>query len=81
MHFSRDQETHADEYGLDALVSVYGHAGGATDFFDYVQKNELEPLILKYASTHPVSQERISHLQQAIQKGMIRVQGTKPKKI
>ena len=36
-HYSREQESEADHFGLNLLVKAYGHAGGANDFF---YKNE-----------------------------------------
>ena len=65
-YFSRKQETKADDHGLDALQKLYGHVGGATEFFEYMNKKNGESSIEGYFSTHPVSQDRISHLQKII---------------
>ncbi len=66
MYFSREQELQADEYGLQAMNSVYGHAGGAVEFFEYVQENDRETFITKYSSSHPVSKERIENIKSLI---------------
>lgn len=80
MHFSRKQESAADEYGLHALIALYGHAGGATEFFDTIQKAEKDSLIWQYASTHPVTGERLAHLNEIIEKEKIVTLPTIPKK-
>lgn len=82
MHFSREQESAADEYGLQALVALYGHAGSATEFFDYIQshENEKEIFILKYSSTHPISKDRIEHLNNLIKTRQIKILSSIPKK-
>ena len=70
--FSRAQEEEADASGLAALVSVYGHAGGATETFRVMssaaqEKGRAEPP--KFLSTHPVTRERIGRLEGLIAKG------------
>ena len=67
--FSRAQEEEADDDALAALVSAYGHAGGATGTFrvmsDAAKERGLgEPP--KFLSTHPVTPERIARLERAI---------------
>jgi predicted Zn-dependent protease len=59
--FSRDQELQADALGLDLLVSVYGHAGGAVDFF--ARHAGEGPQALALLSTHPLSERRIERLE------------------
>lgn len=75
-HFSREQELAADEYGLQSLNTIYGHAGGAIEFFDYVKENQKESLVTKYSSTHPVSEDRIENL-----KNIIRVKNIKERPV
>ncbi|MFN3361701.1 MAG: M48 family metallopeptidase [Pseudanabaenaceae cyanobacterium] len=68
--FSQGQELAADRVGLDLLVKVYGHAGGAVDFFDRLAKEGKSPAILAFLSTHPHPQKRVQQLQQIMrQKG------------
>lgn len=60
--FSREQERAADKVGLDLLAKAYGHAGGATAFFERIS-NLSEDLPLEgYFSTHPVSSERVASI-------------------
>lgn len=42
-HFDRDQESEADEVGLELLVAEYGHAGGSAAVFATVLADEAEP--------------------------------------
>lgn len=66
LHFSRSMETDADEAGLTAVHSVYGHVNGAVDLYktlreigeDYGQ----EAASSAFFSTHPLDQERIYNL-------------------
>ncbi len=66
-HYSREQESAADRFGLDLLVARYGHAGGATAFFGRVgQKNaQRAPYLL---ASHPHPQARIDKLKGWIQR-------------
>ncbi len=65
-HYSREQESAADRFGLDLLVASYGHAGGATDFFARVGKKaeQRAPYLL---ASHPHPQARIDELEEWIQ--------------
>ena len=65
-HYSREQESAADRFGLDLLVASYGHAGGATDFFSRVGKKTKQraPYLL---ASHPHPQARIDNLEELIQ--------------
>ncbi len=72
LHYSRNQETEADEYGLARVVNHYGHGGHSLDFFDELKKSKAEgfPQVSKYFSSHPKNQERIDYLNElAIQQG------------
>ena len=66
LRFSRNQELEADDFGLDALVDVYGHAAGATVFFDKLAEQELMPAFLEIASTHPNSKGRSERIKELI---------------
>jgi len=68
---SRGIEEDADETGLEILNAVYGHAGGAEEFFEKLSNasedsfSEKIPTIL---STHPSNQKRIDALLTEIEK-------------
>ena len=62
LHYSRQQETEADYYGLTTTIQQYGHGGHALDFFQ--RNSEKEPDFLpEYALTHPLSKNRITNLE------------------
>jgi beta-barrel assembly-enhancing protease len=63
--FTRGQEEDADATGLEALVAVYGHAGGATDLFETLTTVEggsgaAMPQLLR---THPHLSDRVLRMQ------------------
>ncbi|MFC1813181.1 M48 family metallopeptidase [Thermodesulfobacteriota bacterium] len=62
MGFSRNQESHADEFALEVLNRCYGHVGGATDFFKKLSVDKKTSRMKHYFSTHPESLKRIAHL-------------------
>ena len=63
LSFSREQEREADATGVELLVKHYGHAGGASEFFEALQNHpELHADIPVFISTHPGVEERISTL-------------------
>ena len=64
--YSQEQETAADQFGLDLLVRCYGHAGGATDFFSRLADDAGGELPYLLAS-HPHPQDRIDALNERIQ--------------
>lgn len=73
MHFSREQESQADDFALAALTRVYGHGGGATELFEELAAHEGVLHQIAYASTHPLSSDRIQLLEEHMQKqGIIR---------
>ena len=65
--FDREQESEADRFGLELLAAEYGHASGATDFFDHLPapENSLAGTLSGYLSTHPLHEDRIQALQEA----------------
>ncbi len=65
-HYSREAEHSADVVGLKMLVAHYGHAGGAAEFFDKLKARGQESELDRYISTHPMHQDRIIALEQAI---------------
>lgn len=62
--FSQQQEYKADEVGLKLLNAAYGHAGGATDFFERIGQNQMPDL--RWLATHPSSPDRVRRLEDAI---------------
>ena len=61
----RDQEREADAFGLDLVAKNYGHTRGAVHFFQKMKDQSPENLKLfeKFASSHPLPEERIEQLQ------------------
>ena len=66
MTFSRNQETRADEFALETVNCVYGHVGGATDFFEKIPREQDPGKFGHYFSSHPENRRRISHLEDII---------------
>jgi Zn-dependent protease with chaperone function len=62
LSFSRKQETEADEYALKTLACVYGHVGGATDFFSKIPEDGDPGRFGHYFASHPENRRRIDHL-------------------
>jgi len=60
--FSQKQETMADRYGLDLLHKTYGHAAGATDFFQHLQEKKKDVRFMALFATHPYTPARIEIL-------------------
>lgn len=62
--FSQTQESQADEIGVGLLAGIYGHAAGATDFFERMSQ---EPdLSIPLLASHPSSARRVATLNQVI---------------
>lgn len=55
--YSRDQEREADQAALQALVAVYGHAGGAMALFAHLGEADMDSP-LPALSTHPLTADR-----------------------
>ncbi len=62
LHFSREQETEADEFGLKVLQCFYGNTCGATDFFTRIPEEQDPGRFGHYFSSHPENRRRINHL-------------------
>ncbi|MEM6447610.1 MAG: M48 family metallopeptidase [Cyanobacteria bacterium P01_D01_bin.123] len=62
--FSQSQELQADTVGLDLLHAHYGHAGGATAFFDRL--SESPAANLAFLASHPVPKRRVRALKNLI---------------
>lgn len=65
MQFSQQQELAADAVGLDLLVRSYGHAGGATAFFERILEGG-EGRLRYFFASHPYPAERIAALKKTI---------------
>ena len=62
--FNREQESDADEFGLEMLHAEYGHVADSNRFFERLLDEGLsQPAALTYLSTHPSSEDRIADLQ------------------
>lgn len=70
--YSREREALADARALQILNCRYGHAGGATELFEALKKEDPETSsVSHYFASHPSMQARIDALTQAIgQQGM-----------
>ncbi|NEQ96086.1 MAG: M48 family metalloprotease [Cyanothece sp. SIO2G6] len=62
LHYSREQETQADRYGMILTIEQYGHGGYALDFFERHSAHE-PSFIPEYVLTHPLSENRIEALE------------------
>ena len=67
MQFSQQQELAADAFGLELLVRSYGHAGGATAFFERLLEGG-EGRLKYFLASHPYPAERIAALKETIAK-------------
>jgi len=75
--YSQDQESAADQFGVDLLTRRYGHAGGATDFFSRLSEEAGSKLPYLLAS-HPHPQERIDALNERVKVKHYPVAATQP---
>ena len=62
--FSQGQEYKADEFGLRLLNQTYGHAAGATDFFEKLLKQDKSQVA--FLASHPTSRKRIDRINRMI---------------
>ena len=76
-HYSREQESAADRFGLELLVASYGHAGGATDFFARVGEGAGSRVPYLLAS-HPHPDDRVRELQGLIAANGYRIDAAIP---
>ena len=60
--FSREQEEAAEADALQALLRVYGHAGGAATFFEHVAEQSALPEPPALLNTHPDTDARIARI-------------------
>ena len=74
--FSQSQERQADEFGLQLLVAYYGHAAGATDFFDRMADKDRRDFA--FLSTHPRPDRRVQELEKLIQQRGYKIEARSP---
>ncbi len=72
--FSQQQETQADDVGLDLLYKQYGHVAGAVDFFDRIRDRSDIPLL----ASHPAPASRVKHLKELIHDRQYPIQQKSP---
>ncbi|WKZ56971.1 MAG: M48 family metallopeptidase [Bdellovibrionota bacterium] len=60
--YSREQESAADEVGLRLLNALYGHVGGALDFFERMKSEDPTLVGAELFRSHPLSVERVKAL-------------------
>ncbi|APG28667.1 hypothetical protein A7E78_12990 [Syntrophotalea acetylenivorans] len=65
MRYSQKQETAADTFGLQLLTARYGHAGGATNFFERLE-GQVGSRFDYLLASHPHPRARIASLQRMI---------------
>lgn len=61
-HYSQERETLADTLALRILACRYGHAGGATEFFEAMEPEGSGNKIGLYFASHPEAVARIENL-------------------
>ena len=77
-HYSREQESEADLYGLNLLAKTYGHVGGATAFFERMIKTEDSIAYKLFASSHPLSKKRVRDIKRWQEKNNFKLLPLKP---
>lgn len=78
--YSREREAQADGKALQVLNCLYGHAGGATEFFEALKKDEGESSsgMSHYFASHPELQTRIDNLNRAIKEMQLKIEPVAP---
>lgn len=72
LKFSREDETKADERGLEFIIKSGHSPKGMIAFFSKLSKKNHLPSELTFLSTHPNSNDRATHLQSLLEKSMIK---------
>jgi len=78
MRFSQRQEMKADVLGLNLLVKLYGHAGGAVDFFRRISMEKKTGPMAYLFATHPYPEKRIRSLEYLIEEKSYPVRKVRP---
>jgi beta-barrel assembly-enhancing protease len=78
--YSQDREELADKQALRTLACYYGHAGGATEFFEAMKERDVTilPGVGHYFSTHPEAVARIDNLHRLAQEQQLAVEAVLP---
>jgi Zn-dependent protease with chaperone function len=77
--YSREREALADGRALQILNCRYGHAGGATELFEALKKEDADTSsVSHYLASHPSMQARIDALKRAIPAQGMPVQAVRP---
>ena len=77
--YSRERETLADAKALQILNCRYGHAGGATELFEALKKEDADTSrVSHYLASHPSMQSRIDALTRAIGERGMKVSAVSP---
>jgi beta-barrel assembly-enhancing protease len=77
--YSRERESLADAKALQILNCRYGHAGGATELFEALKKEDADTsAVSHYLASHPSMQARIDALERAIRTQGMPVQAMRP---
>ena len=64
---TKQAEFEADQWGLKILMALYGHAGGATEFFNILAENKIgEAKHESHFSSHPSTSSRSNSISQKI---------------
>lgn len=76
--YSRGRESAADARALEILQCRYGHAGGATEFFEALRGEDDAPAFAHYLASHPSAGARVAALQGAIREAGMSAGATVP---
>ena len=77
--YSRERESLADAKALQILACRYGHAGGATELFEALKKDDADSSsVSHYVASHPSMQARIDALRRAIGEQGLQVGAVRP---
>ncbi len=69
--YSQSQETQADLFGLELLNKTYGHVGGATIFFERMNRQDRQNI--SFLSTHPAPAKRVQAIQRIIKENNYKI--------
>jgi len=76
--YSRQREAMADAQALETMACYYGHAGGATEFFQAMGAADDPGRFMAYFASHPECESRIAALKKAIQEQHFDIRPVKP---
>lgn len=76
--YSRQREAMADAQALETLVCYYGHAGGATEFFQAMRSAHDPGRLMSYFSSHPECEARITALKKTVQNQFFDIRAVTP---